>query len=386
VPLILKGAASQSANLQEWQTNAGGTVALVSSAGLFTPAAIRQTTSGNLNSFGGAAVSNQIVTIFTGGTANKGLVVQGAASQSANLQEWQNSGGTVIASVSSTGAITTTGLTLSSTTSPITLNASVGTAGQVLTSAGAGATPTWTTVSGGSFTGGTLTSNLTLAANGTATSPLTFQSGTVLTTLVSGAREYDGTVFYQTTGTATGRALDTQNYEYLLTASYFPDYSSTGAAQSILNGTTTGITLLAGTTYEWELYVPYRYQSLGDATTFLSVGWNTSTVSGTPTVAFTEYLEYSANTTSLATASTFSGLFKSTGTTQLTTSPGATGSRYGIWRSKGTIRVTGTGSIKFYPALTASAATVNVITINNGTFFKLTPLGNGTVSTIGTWA
>jgi hypothetical protein len=40
-------------------------------------------------------------------------------------------------------------LTLSSTTSPITLNASVGTSGQVLTSAGAGATPTWTTPSSG---------------------------------------------------------------------------------------------------------------------------------------------------------------------------------------------------------------------------------------------
>jgi hypothetical protein len=43
--------------------------------------------------------------------------------------------------------ISTAGLILPSTTSPITLNASVGTAGQVLTSAGAGATPTWTTPS-----------------------------------------------------------------------------------------------------------------------------------------------------------------------------------------------------------------------------------------------
>ncbi len=39
---------------------------------------------------------------------------------------------------------TLNGLTLTSTTSPITLNGSVGTSGQVLTSAGAGATPTWT--------------------------------------------------------------------------------------------------------------------------------------------------------------------------------------------------------------------------------------------------
>jgi hypothetical protein len=38
----------------------------------------------------------------------------------------------------------TNGITLSSTTTPITLNASVGTSGFVLTSGGAGATPTWT--------------------------------------------------------------------------------------------------------------------------------------------------------------------------------------------------------------------------------------------------
>lgn len=42
-------------------------------------------------------------------------------------------------------ATTLPGLTLSSTTSPITLNVSVGSSGQVLTSGGVGATPTWTT-------------------------------------------------------------------------------------------------------------------------------------------------------------------------------------------------------------------------------------------------
>jgi hypothetical protein len=47
------------------------------------------------------------------------------------------------------GAVTSAGLSLLSTTSPIILNGQAGTSGQVLTSAGAGATPTWTTVSGG---------------------------------------------------------------------------------------------------------------------------------------------------------------------------------------------------------------------------------------------
>lgn len=37
--------------------------------------------------------------------STKGLVVKGASSQSANLQEWQNSSGTVLSSISSSGSI-----------------------------------------------------------------------------------------------------------------------------------------------------------------------------------------------------------------------------------------------------------------------------------------
>lgn len=50
----------------------------------------------------------------------------------------------------------TAGLNLSSTTAPLQLNGSAGTAGEVLTSAGAGATPTWAS-SGGGITIGTTT-------------------------------------------------------------------------------------------------------------------------------------------------------------------------------------------------------------------------------------
>jgi Major tropism determinant N-terminal domain len=266
------------------------------------------------------------------------------------------------------------------------VNGSAGTSGQVLTSSGTGSAPTWTTVSGGSFTGGTLTSNLTLAAGTTSLSPLTFQSGTNLTTVTAGAREYDGTVFYQTSNTTPGRALEIQAYQYILSSTYSPDFSASASAQSILNGTTTGITLVAGTTYEWELRGAFQYTSLGDSTTAISVGWNTSTVSGSPTVAWVEYLEYASNTTGFTTAATISTIRKTSGNTQVAASPGASGSRYVIYKSKGTIRVTGTGSIKLYPTMVSSATTINTPTIQTGTFFKLTPLGNGTVTSIGAWA
>ena len=53
------------------------------------------------------------------------------------------------------GVVTSAGLSLLSTTSPITLNGSTGTSGQILTSAGTGATPTWAS----SFSGFLSTTN-----------------------------------------------------------------------------------------------------------------------------------------------------------------------------------------------------------------------------------
>jgi len=50
-------------------------------------------------------------TITSATSSTKGLIVKGASSQSANLQEWQNSSGTVLASVNAAGEIVDTKLT-----------------------------------------------------------------------------------------------------------------------------------------------------------------------------------------------------------------------------------------------------------------------------------
>lgn len=54
--------------------------------------------------------------IATGGTGNKGLLVQGVASQSANLVEYQNNSGTVLGGIGSAGQI------FSGTTAPVSNN------------------------------------------------------------------------------------------------------------------------------------------------------------------------------------------------------------------------------------------------------------------------
>ncbi len=109
VGMIVRGAANQTSNLQEWQTNAGGTSALVASNGAFTT--------------GGTAKLGQI-TAIPASTATVGMVIQGLSGQSANLQEWQNSsGGTVLALVGPSGTIRTPALLSTDNLNAITFGA-----------------------------------------------------------------------------------------------------------------------------------------------------------------------------------------------------------------------------------------------------------------------
>ena len=91
VGAVIRGAASQTGNLQEWQNSAGTVLASVSNAGDISTkrVAIAQTNAG------------QIV-----------LDVLGATSQTADLQQWRNSAGTVLASVDSAGKILVVGSSL----------------------------------------------------------------------------------------------------------------------------------------------------------------------------------------------------------------------------------------------------------------------------------
>lgn len=55
-------------------------------------------------------------TIQTSASGNKGLIVKGSASQSVSLQEWQTSGGTIVARVNGNGVITTNAILGTATT------------------------------------------------------------------------------------------------------------------------------------------------------------------------------------------------------------------------------------------------------------------------------
>jgi hypothetical protein len=94
VGLIVQGATSQTANLFEAQNNSGTVV-------------MRVTSSGGILNGGLSGVTTMIGTTANAATT-VGIMVRGAVSQTANLQEWQNSAGTVLASVLAGGNITAT--------------------------------------------------------------------------------------------------------------------------------------------------------------------------------------------------------------------------------------------------------------------------------------
>ena len=119
IGLIVKGAASQSASLTEWQDSAGVVRSSIKSDGSLsiintTNPAIEVLNSGSVSVFrvraggqighGGLITGTALaVNLDVVGAASSGITVRAAASQTANLQEWQDSAGVVATMIRSSG-------------------------------------------------------------------------------------------------------------------------------------------------------------------------------------------------------------------------------------------------------------------------------------------
>lgn len=103
VPLAIRGASGQTENLQVWQSSSPATLARVSANGSFASAgnlAVGLTAITNTNQF-------QVTATAAG---NIGAVIRGAASQSADLLQLQNSGGTALGTFFSDASLRTPAL------------------------------------------------------------------------------------------------------------------------------------------------------------------------------------------------------------------------------------------------------------------------------------
>lgn len=110
VGLTIKGVASQGSNLQEWHNSAGGIMLRVGPNGSVLAGA-----SGANHHFGPSVASDAVVTFAGHDGSWKPVVVRAAATQSANLLEFQNSAGAAIARVTGAGAFSSVALVASGT-------------------------------------------------------------------------------------------------------------------------------------------------------------------------------------------------------------------------------------------------------------------------------
>jgi hypothetical protein len=231
----------------------------------------------------------------------------------------------------------------------------------------------------GGFTGGTLTSLLTLAA-GTATAgtePLKFQTGTNLTTAEAGAMEYDGNTPYFSIAASTRGVMPT---EQIVVLTGNNTLTSQTAVQPIFDGgggPTNGSVNLPIGTYQFECSFAANTLSTTSGSFGFSLG-------GGATKTFTYQAMASKATSLTAPAAANSGAMYSTfNTAANTTLVAANTNPVCTAFIKGTIRVTVAGTIIPQISLGVAAAAV----IQAGSYFKVSPLGNvSTVATVGNWA
>jgi hypothetical protein len=205
VGAVIRGAASQTGNLTEWQDSSGGILAKVGSDGQFTIGGSSTATIdafGNITSRTGGTNYSANISIRTGATFYIGMVVRGVANQTADLQQFQTSAGTVIGGRNALAQIYT------GSTSPIL----VATGGATTAATGDGTTATITTTSAHGLAVGDLVTvagvtptgyNSTALVTAVATNTISYLNAT------TGAQTVAGTVSVPAQSSITPRSVGT---------------------------------------------------------------------------------------------------------------------------------------------------------------------------------
>ncbi len=210
------------------------------------------------------STSAAILTVDGGGSSGaavKGLVVQGASSQTANLQEWQNSSGVVLAAVTAAGNF---GIGNGNVSPNEKLNVQGAIAGQALFATSS----TMTSV----FTGGVYVTGTTTLANATSTNFAVTGTASTTALIVSNAGGTAGCATFSSIGllSNTGSACGGSGSAFPFTPTTFGATSANStstligftqgiyalASSTIGNGTLTGgLTISGGATTTDNLYV-----------------------------------------------------------------------------------------------------------------------------------
>ena len=204
------------------------------------------------------------------------------------------------------------------------------------------------------------------------TAPLKMTSGTNLTTAEAGAVEFDGKVFYGS-AESSQRGIILAPQIQILTSNYTTATGTASTLKQTFNASTNGAITVAGSmTYEFECLL--NLSSL--SATSGSVGFG---LAGTATYSRVQYIAI-ANKTALAVQTASSHTFGTSAAYTIVTAANTTATAYVY--VKGIVVIGAGGTI--IPSSGASIAAAYVV--NAGSYFKLTPLGSNTLTTVGNWS
>jgi len=225
--------------------------------------------------------------------------------------------------------------------------------------------------------GANLKGNLLLAAGTTSLSPLTFQSGTNLTSATAGAMEYDGKVLYSTPNATAGRGISPSMMYYRL---------DSGKAGANVNTTQrvfgVGITLPASTVYAFDAM--YLFQKPGGTTSHtFSLDFG-----GTATINNIQYQAFRNSEAGTLTSDYITGtstIFAQSAASFITGSSSSSATITMQFFLKGTVSINASGT--FIPEYTLSAAPGGAYQTMTGSYFAIWPIGAaGANTSVGAWA
>lgn len=213
---------------------------------------------------------------------------------------------------------------------------------------------------------------ITLSAGTTGVAPLTYTSGTNLTTASAGATEYDGKAFYATPNASNRGVVPTT---HITTATADFTGTNVNTAQPVFDTAADTITLPASTSY--IMRGVYHIHTTGTTSHQLGLLF-----AGTATLTS---IAYSASATNAATEVTGapSTLWVTVATVTNVTPGTATATHHTVI-IEGIVRTNGAGT--FIPQYQWSAAPGVAGVTLKGSYLSLTPFGSDTAVSVGNWS
>jgi hypothetical protein len=207
--------------------------------------------------------------------------------------------------------------------------------------------------------------------------PITFTSGTVLTTPAAGVMEYDGQ-FFLTNNTTTKRGVVSPRHVYSLTSTR--NLSTSAGSQSLFG---VSLALEANTVYEFNIWFALTSQTSGsgsNSTIQLSVALPTSSTGSQESA-------YSSSTSSTSSSRTFDSNASTPLTTGTVTYSGTSSTATGQYRMTGVIRTSSSGNFSPNLVVVNSSNALTSLTLSAGSYVTVNKVGAANANIVtGAWA